>query len=59
MQNQVKSILKNTKVKEVDLTKELSTNEMKTYLHLALELPPKRLYIEGCRMMLGKFIKVA
>ena len=55
----MKSILKNTKVKENDLTKEVSSNNMKIYLHLALELLPERLYIEGYRIVLGKFIKAA
>ena len=55
----MKSILKNTKAKEVNLAKEVSNNDIKTYLHLVLELPPERLHIEGYRIVLGRFAQVA
>ena len=51
--------MKNNTVKEVDLVKEVSNNNRKIYLHLVLELAPKRLHIEGCRIVLGKFVKAA
>ena len=54
----MKSILKNTKAKEVNLMKEVSSNNRKTYLYLVLELPPKRLYIERYRIVLGKSMEV-
>ena len=54
----MKSILRNTKAKEVNLMKEVSSNDRKTYLYLVLELPPKRLHIKRCRIVLGKSIEV-
>ena len=51
--------MKNNKVKEVDLAKEVSNNDRKSYLYLVLELPPEKLCIEGYMTVLGKFIKVA
>ena len=51
--------MKNNKVKEANLAKEVSNNNRKTYLYLVLELPPKRLWIEGYRIVLGKFAKAA
>ena len=51
------STLKNTKVKKVNLIKEVSNNNRKTNLYLALKLPPERLYIKGYRRVLGKFVK--
>ena len=53
----MKLILKNTKAKKVNFMKEVSSNNMKTYLYLALDLPPKILYIKGCRIVLEKFAK--
>ena len=50
--------MKNNKEKEVNFTKVVLNNNRKTYLYLVLELPPKRLHIEGYRMVLGKFEKV-
>ena len=38
--------------------KEVSSNNRKTYLYLVLELPPKRLYIERYRIVLGKSMEV-
>ena len=51
----MKSILKNSKAKIANLMKEVLNNDRKTYL--VLELSPKRLYIEGCRIVLSKFVK--
>ena len=53
----MKSILKSSKTKEVELIKVVLSNNKKTYLYLVLELPPKRLYIEGYRIVLKKFVK--
>jgi len=44
-------------IKKVNLTKEVLKNNRKTYLYLVLELLPKRLCIEGYRIVLGKFLK--
>ena len=58
MNKKVKSILKNTKAKEVNLKKEVSNNNRKSYFYVALELPPEILHIKGYRIVLENFIKV-